>query len=157
MDQKNGNPDDKRETKPRTDWPSGKASQVIRQNECAELLNRIGVTPVWLESDFEVYQDRAARTSDLSRLDDMRVATSVIGLCGETGEVADLLKKHLSHGHDLDRNELVKELGDVLWYLSDLCLIHGISLQDVADQNLIKLEKRYPNGFTAKDSINRTE
>lgn len=79
------------------------------------------------------------------------------GLTGESGEVADLIKKHFGHGHELDRDKLKKELGDVLWYLARLSAEFGILLSDVADSNIAKLRARYPNGFSEEASKNRKE
>lgn len=92
-------------------------------------------------------------------VDDMQLQTAVfaLGLAGEAGEVADYLKKVIGHGHDFDRETLVKELGDVLWYLAALAYQHQISLAEVAEANIEKLQKRYPEGFTAEHSINRAD
>lgn len=79
------------------------------------------------------------------------------GLTGEAGEVADLIKKHFGHGHELDLIKVNKELGDVLWYLSQLAEQFGLSLDDVAQANIDKLKKRYPDGFSEEASKNRRE
>lgn len=79
-----------------------------------------------------------------------------LGLTGEAGEVADMIKKHIFHGHDLTAEELVKELGDVCWYLALLCTAIDVSLEDVMAQNIEKLKKRYPDGFSEAASINRS-
>lgn len=63
----------------------------------------------------------------------------------------------LFHGHNLDRDGVIKEMGDVLWYMSNICNILNIKLSDVARINLDKLDKRYPNGFSCEDSMNRKE
>lgn len=98
---------------------------------------------------FNEYQDQAARTSATG------LAISGLGIAGEAGEVADMIKKHLGHGHDLDIGALAKELGDVLWYIADLATATGISLGMVAQMNLDKLAVRYPNGFDPERSRNR--
>lgn len=82
---------------------------------------------------------------------------SALGLAGEAGEVVDLLKKHWHHGKALDRDALCKELGDVLWYVSDLASAFGLRLSDVAAANVRKLEARYPNGFTPADAAKRAD
>lgn len=79
-----------------------------------------------------------------------------LGLAGEAGEAADLLKKHLFHGHDLDKTRFVKELGDVAFYLTALAVTLGYSLDDVLKINVEKLKRRYPNGFSKQDSQNRS-
>jgi NTP pyrophosphatase (non-canonical NTP hydrolase) len=80
-----------------------------------------------------------------------------LGLCGESGEFADHIKKGLHHGHKIDRDYLTKELGDVLWYVAVAADKLGIALEAVANQNIEKLEKRYPDGFDEEKSRNRVE
>lgn len=80
-----------------------------------------------------------------------------LGLAGEAGELIELIKKKLHHNHDVDVDDIKKELGDVLHYLSGLATIFDISLEDVATANIEKLRKRYPNGFNSADSINRVD
>lgn len=78
-----------------------------------------------------------------------------LGITGEAGEVADLIKKHVFHGHDLDRGEIVKELGDVCWYVALLATSIGVGLDEILDRNIEKLKRRYPEGFSSEASINR--
>ena len=80
---------------------------------------------------------------------------SVMGLCGESGEAIDIVKKHLHQGHELDKQKLSKELGDVAWYLAETAHALDIPLEDILRANLDKLKKRYPQGFEAERSINR--
>jgi NTP pyrophosphatase (non-canonical NTP hydrolase) len=87
----------------------------------------------------------------------LRLAVAALGLTGESGEVADLLKKHLGHGHDLDLVAVQKEIGDVCWYIAELCNCLGLNLDVVLANNLVKLQRRYPQGFTSSASINRQE
>jgi NTP pyrophosphatase (non-canonical NTP hydrolase) len=79
----------------------------------------------------------------------------VMGLCGESGEAIDIVKKHLAQGHDLDREALIKELGDIAWYLAETATVLDISLEEVLARNIEKLKKRYPEGFQSENSINR--
>ena len=81
----------------------------------------------------------------------------VMGLCGESGEAIDIVKKHLAQGHDLNREALIKELGDIAWYLAETATALDISLDEVFARNIEKLKKRYPEGFSTKDSIDRAE
>jgi len=81
----------------------------------------------------------------------------VMGLCGESGEAIDLVKKHLAQGHPLDRERLAKELGDVAWYLAETAYAIGYSLSDVLQMNLDKLRSRYPEGFDQEKSLHRKE
>ena len=82
---------------------------------------------------------------------------SVMGLCGESGEAIDIVKKWLAQGHELDREHLAKELGDIAWYLAEAATALGIPLEDILVANIEKLKKRYPEGFETKRSLERTE
>lgn len=104
------------------------------------------------------YQRAALTTSGGASLSpEMRLAVAALGLTGEAGEVADLLKKHLGHGHDLDRVQVQKEIGDVCWYIAELCNCLSLRLDVVLANNLAKLQRRYPQGFSTSASINREE
>lgn len=81
----------------------------------------------------------------------------VMGLCGESGEAIDIVKKHISQGHELDKEKLVKELGDIAWYLAETAYALGVDLEEVLELNIQKLKNRYPDGFSAESSINRKE
>ena len=81
----------------------------------------------------------------------------VMGLCGEAGEAIDIVKKHLAQGHELDREGLVKELGDIAWYLAETASALDVDLETVLESNIEKLKKRYPEGFDVGKSIHRTE
>ena len=81
----------------------------------------------------------------------------VMGLCGEAGEAIDIVKKHLAQGHELDREKLIKELGDVAWYLAETATALDIDLEEVLTRNIEKLKKRYPEGFKTENSVNRAE
>ena len=81
----------------------------------------------------------------------------VMGLCGESGEAIDLVKKWLAQGHELDKEKLAKELGDICWYLAETATAIGYDLEDIMAANIEKLKKRYPQGFEAERSIHRSE
>lgn len=92
------------------------------------------------------YRDSVKRT--LSHVGGQQPLTNgALGLCGETGEVADIIKKHVFHGKPLDREHLIEELGDVRWYMELLCMALNTTLEEVEAKNTEKLQKRYPNGF----------
>lgn len=82
---------------------------------------------------------------------------SVMGLCGESGEAIDLVKKHLHQGHPLDREGLIKELGDIAWYLAEAATALDVSLEEIMERNIEKLKKRYPEGFSSAQSQRRPE
>ena len=98
------------------------------------------------------YQEKAMATLNpaLSRKDVL--INSVMGLCGESGEAIDLVKKWLAQGHELDKVHLAKELGDVAWYLAEAATALDLNLDDILQQNLDKLAARYPDGFDAQRS-----
>ena len=78
-----------------------------------------------------------------------------MGLCGESGEAIDIVKKWLAQGHELDRDKLAKELGDIAWYLAETAYALDLPLEDILRGNIEKLKKRYPEGFSSEKSINR--
>ena len=79
----------------------------------------------------------------------------VMGLCGESGEAIDIVNNHLAQGHPLDREGLIKELGDVAWYLAETAYALDVSLEEVFQRNIDKLKARYPEGFDARRSVER--
>lgn len=78
---------------------------------------------------------------------EQRLSMLSMGLAGETGELIEPLKKHLYHGKPLDKEALVKEAGDVLWYLHGLLIECDSSLNLALYGNIEKLRARYPKGF----------
>lgn len=79
----------------------------------------------------------------------------VMGLCGESGEAIDIVKKHLAQGHELDKEHLAKELGDIAWYLAEAATAIGYDLDDIFQLNIEKLKERYPQGFSVNNSVHR--
>lgn len=80
-----------------------------------------------------------------------------LGLTGEAGETADLIKKHVFHGHPLDKDKLIKELGDIRYYLEVIAHELGVEMHEIERINTEKLAKRYAQGFTPEASLNRKE
>lgn len=99
------------------------------------------------------YQVLAQRTSPDDGHD--RILNGCMGLCGESGECMDTLKKHVMQKHPFGRDKMVEELGDVLWYCAELATGLGMGLEDIARANIEKLRKRYPEGFAPERSIHR--
>lgn len=85
------------------------------------------------------------------------ISNYAMGLTGESGEVSDLLKKFIHHGHSTSKETLMKEMGDVMHYLTGLATLYDIDIREVLDMNIEKLVKRYPNGFNKEDSIKRID
>ena len=102
------------------------------------------------------YQTAALRTAQTDKLTARELLlNSALGLCGESGEVADLVKKHRFQGHDLDFDHIAKELGDIAWYLAVGAYSIGYDLEKILQMNVDKLENRYPNGFSTDRSLHR--
>lgn len=104
---------------------------------------------------FDEYQEDAGRTVNPDLDYERRTTQGVFGLVGETGETVDMLKKHLYHGHILDREKLAEELGDILWYVAELASVNDLKLSFIVRRNISKLLYRYPGGFDSYRSINR--
>ena len=103
------------------------------------------------------YQELAMTTlnPELSKKDVL--INSVMGLCGEAGEAIDIVKKWLAQGHELDKEHLAKELGDIAWYLAEAATALDIPLEDILQANIEKLKKRYPDGFEVRRSLTRPQ
>ena len=83
------------------------------------------------------------------------VILGVMGISGESGELTDYFKKVLFQGHELNRDRVIEELGDIFWYMQYLMDTLNIDFEEVLRMNSIKLNMRYPEGFTVEESINR--
>jgi len=101
------------------------------------------------------YQQAALRTAPGDLPPEKLLLNGLMGLNGEAGEAIDILKKHLFQGHELDKEHLIKELGDVAWYLAEAATALDVPLETVFQGNLDKLRQRYPNGFGTGASVNR--
>ena len=104
------------------------------------------------------YQKAALRTaSGMNYEHHGMLMNGALGLCGESGEVADLVKKATFQGHELDVAHVAEELGDVAWYLAVSAHAIGYTLDDILKMNVEKLKARYPDGFDSERSIHRPE
>lgn len=119
------------------------------------------------------YQELAMRTNDGKCTDRLEMAVfelgvekgndaggilnACLGLSGEVGELNDMIKKSIFHGHEMDYEGLKKELGDCMWYIVMMCDSFGWKLEDIMRMNIEKLKKRYPGGFSEECSVNREE
>lgn len=100
------------------------------------------------------YQEKAMRTATLASIN---LVNSALGMSAEAGEFADVLKKHLYHGHPMGTEQMIEEAGDVLWYVALAAKALGVTLEGLAQHNIKKLEKRYPDGFDPERSLHREE
>lgn len=89
--------------------------------------------------------------------EDATLLWNVLGLAGEAGEVADIVKKKIFHGHEVSNEKIAQELGDVLWYLTATAVKLGLTLEDVMKLNDKKLRTRYPDGFNSDSSKKRVD
>lgn len=106
---------------------------------------------------FNQYQKEAYELISEDGKKDM-ITNGVLGLAGEAGECCDIVKKYKYQGHELNKEKLLDELGDVLWYIAETASGLGVTLEEVAEYNLNKLHKRYHgNHFNKEDSVNRPE
>ena len=110
--------------------------------------------------DFDNYQELALRTASPSSIESelAMLNSAALGLSGESGEIADHVKKIVYHGHPLDddtRDKIAKEIGDILWYCAIGSRGIGLDLGEIARMNIEKLRKRYPGGFSTEESLNR--
>ena len=106
--------------------------------------------------DFNEYQELAMRTAR-DTTEERLLLNGVMGLCGEAGECIEVMKKHMFHGHELDRQKLIDEASDCLWYIAAIASGLSIPMEDIASHNVEKLKKRYPDGFNVENSLHRNE
>ncbi|MDF9633150.1 nucleoside triphosphate pyrophosphohydrolase family protein [Bacillus cereus] len=119
-------------------------------------------------SELDQYQEAALRTWNTNQDFGGRVLNAALGLSGESGEVADIVKKAIFHGHGFDpahcpgeeegnTHKIALELGDILYYISIMSHEMGYTLEDIAQMNISKLAKRYPDGFSREASQRRAD
>lgn len=141
--------------------------------------DRYGDTVYYVEKEYKSmtineYQRLALRTDPLNSpyfafggdlsdfkkkldLNHIRLLEGLLGLSGEGGEAADLMKKFLFQGHPFDREHMAKELGDIAWYLAISADALGYDLETIFQMNIDKLRARYPEGFEVEKSLHRKE
>lgn len=101
------------------------------------------------------YQKQAERTlakCETSLLDDFHMIT---GMQTESAEIADVFKKHIAYGKDLDFINIKEEIGDIMWYIANMCNLHGWDLSEIMATNIEKLKARYPDKFSNEHALNR--
>ncbi len=89
--------------------------------------------------------------------DNTELIHAALGLAGESGEVVDIIKKHVAYDRNLDIKALFLELGDVFHYLCRIMELTGLNLDEVRDGNMEKLKKRFPNGYNNHDAIQQKD
>ncbi len=101
------------------------------------------------------YMIAALQTALLDRSLEDQLLNAVMGLSGESGELMDHIKKWQYHGHSLDQEHVLKEIGDVLWYVALACWAIQVPMSLVMEQNIKKLALRYGDRFSEERSQNR--
>ena len=102
------------------------------------------------------YQKLAARTINEKLTKSQQAKHALFGMPAEVGEITGLFQKEMQ-GHALDLEAVQKEIGDVLWMIAELCTAYEWDLGNIAQMNIDKLRKRYPDGFDEEHSVHRTE
>lgn len=105
--------------------------------------------------EIQEYQIKAARTNaDCGSLlsNNLHMA---LGMQTEVAEIADVFKKHIAYGKEVDYVNVKEELGDTLWYVANMCNMNGWDMRDILSTNIKKLETRYPEKFTQENALNR--
>ena len=102
--------------------------------------------------EYQLKAQRTLPTLESPIMDDMHM---ILGMQTEIAEIADTYKKHIAYGEELDLVNIKEELGDAMWYIANLCNLHGWDLCDLLDTNIKKLEARYPEKFTTEKALNR--
>lgn len=94
--------------------------------------------------EFNEYQSLANRTLHGN---EQVLTNCALGLASEAGQVLEVIRKYTFENHQMDQEELIKEMGDVLWYLSQIAEWANIPFEEVAKQNIDMLQKRYPERY----------
>ena len=100
--------------------------------------------------DANEYQKLAMRTA---KEECFNPCNLVMGLTSNAGECADIVKKHLWHGYEFNKSKLMKEFGDLLWYIALGCEMMDVTMSDVMQMNITELKSRYPDGFVKEGQV----
>ena len=101
--------------------------------------------------DLKEYQKLCLKTAKKFDSKEKEILTWGLGIAGEAGDVAGCIKKTFSHGNNQEMG-IRENIGDTLWYAAMICNFFGWDFQEVLNENVSKLEKRFPNGFTLEDA-----
>jgi len=103
------------------------------------------------------YQELAMKVLNSEADNKDVLINGAMGLCSESGEAINIVKKYLTQATPLDRSKLVEELGDITWYVAEVATALGLDLEDVLVRNIGKLKMRHPEKFDGTDEIIREE
>lgn len=104
--------------------------------------------------DFREYQALARRTQNNEISLHARKMHALHGMSSEVGEIHGIFQKYYQ-GHPVNYSELIKEIGDLMWFISELCDVIDVDLESVCACNIAKLRERYPEGFDEERSRSR--
>lgn len=102
------------------------------------------------------YQTLAARTINKNLTDVEMILHALHGLSAEVGELHGIYQKSYQ-GHEVNPDDVKKEVGDIMWMVAEFCTAKGWELEDICQMNIDKLRRRYPQGFSEERSVHRTE
>ena len=102
------------------------------------------------------YQELAERTINKNLTTDEQINHALFGMSGEVGEILSIYQKQYQ-GHEIDEEEIKKEVGDLIWFVAEYCTVMGWEMDEILYKNINKLKRRYPDGFEAERSVNREE
>ena len=106
--------------------------------------------------NMDTYQAMAARTINKDLDDKQTLHHALFEMSSEMGEISGIYQKELQ-GHEIDKQHLKKEIGDLLWGVAELCTVNDFSMDEIAQMNIDKLRERYPDGFDSERSKHRAE
>ena len=110
--------------------------------------------------DSEAFTEALDIIEETSSVPPERLLTAALGICAEGGEFMEIVKKCIFQGKPLNEEtqyHAKRELGDIMWYISQACIALDTSIEDIIYMNIEKLEARYPDGFESFRSNNRSE
>lgn len=131
-------------------------SDISREEDKTILKKPNGKEWVGHELTANEYQELASRTINKDSSSKNMLDHALFGMVGEVGEIHSIFQKELQ-GHPIDLHDLKNEVGDLLWFVSELCTYYGWDLSDVMAANIKKLMERYPDGFDSDRSVNRED
>jgi len=104
-----------------------------------------------INSSLNEYQSLCQRSAKKFDNPKEEILTWGLGIAGEAGDIASCIKKTFAHDND-QRAGIRENIGDTLWYAATICNFFGWNMQEVLEENVEKLKKRFPNGFTIQDA-----
>ena len=106
---------------------------------------------------FEEYIKKAERTCSKLETKELDNLHQVLGMVTEVGELADVFKKNMAYGKEIDWVNVNEELFDILWYIANFCRINNIDFEKGLETNIEKLEARYPEKFFTEERADKRD